>query len=148
MEMTHCSHRIFPFNWFNWAWYEHNYILIFINSQDTHVNNLGDLFFLQIPSIDVWSNLSVLFQPIGFIPYEGRPFVFMIRIYTTSYGVGRIQLDNVNISALLYLRIAQTDFYYYETQTSNDTHRISSFDSNVKYSVGIEFYSKRNKYNV
>ncbi len=115
--------------------------------QDTHVNNLGDLFFLQVPSIDGWSNLNVLFQPIGFIPFEGHPFVFFIRISTTLYGIGRIQLDNTTISALLYRRIAQSDFYYYETQTSNNTHRISALDSNVRYSVCYSINIGLKKYN-
>jgi hypothetical protein len=51
--------------------------------------------------------------------------MYFIRIYTSLNDIGRIALDNVTISALLYLRIAQSNYYYYETQLSNITHRIS-----------------------
>ena len=93
---------------------------------------MGDPFFCQIPSVDKWSSMSVLYQPTG---YMGNNSTFFIRIYTTSYGIGRIEIDNAMIIASLYLRIRQTDFYYYDGVVSNATHRVSSFDPNVKFSV-------------
>ena len=77
--------------------------------------------------------MSVLFEPIG---VKNSSFTFFIRIYTMLNGIGQIQIDNMNISALLYHRIAQTDFYWYEIATTNNTpHRISAMDTNVNYSV-------------
>jgi hypothetical protein len=96
---------------------------------------LGDPFFLQVPSVDKWSNMSVLYQPTGFNIGDNVPLMFIVRIYTTLYGVGSIQMDGVNISALLYQRIEQSDYYYYETETTNSTHRLSALDANVNYSV-------------
>lgn len=79
--------------------------------------------------------MRVLFRPTGFQAYLGVALTYFIRIYTTLSNVGRIQVDNLPTSALLYHRIEQTEFYYYETQTSNDTHLISAFDPDVVYSV-------------
>jgi hypothetical protein len=58
-----------------------------------------------------------------------------MRIYTRLRGIGQIQIDNVTISSLLYQRIAQSDFYYYEMQTLKNPHRISVLDSNATYAV-------------
>jgi hypothetical protein len=79
--------------------------------------------------------MSVLFQPTGYIANnEFRSFTY--RIYTTLDSIGQIQIDNTNISALLYRRIAQTNYYYFEEQTTSQTHRISALNANVTYSVG------------
>ncbi len=99
---------------------------------------MGDPFFVQIPSIDKWSNMTVvLFQPTGFIANPRHGLVYFVRIYTTDYGINdRIQLDTVNIMASQFQRIDDnTNYYYYETQISNESHRISIVDSNVNYSV-------------
>lgn len=85
--------------------------------------------------------MSVLFQPTGFIVNAAHPMMYFVRIYTTLSSVGQIQMDNVTISALLYHRIAQTDFYWYENETTNDTHRISALDSSVTYSVRYFIHS-------
>ncbi len=108
-----------------------------VQLQHTDANDRSDQFFLQVPSIGKWSNMTVVFSPTGFANFSGIPLTYYVRIYTTLYGIGRIQLDNVNISALVYRRIAQTDFYYYETTISNDTHRISTFDRDVIYAVSL-----------
>ena len=96
---------------------------------------MSDPFFLQLPSVEKWSNASVLFQPTGYNTDQGMPLMFFVRIYTTLNGLGQIQMDNTNISALTYRRISQTDFYYYENEITNDTHRISTLNPNVIYSV-------------
>jgi hypothetical protein len=93
---------------------------------------MGSAFFLQIPSVNKWSNDNALFRPMGFIPFGGIQLLYFIRIYTTLSGIGQIQIDNVSISALLYRRISSTDYYFYEVQTTNNTHSISS---NVNYTV-------------
>ena len=61
--------------------------------------------------------------------------MFFVRIYTSSNGVGKIRFDNETINAVQYQQISQTDFYYYEIMTSNDTHRITLLDPTVTYSV-------------
>lgn len=66
--------------------------------------NFGNTFFLQILSIEKWSNMSVFFQPTGFI---NDPLKFYIRIYTTLHSVGHIQFDNVSIDSLQYYSIAE-----------------------------------------
>ena len=76
--------------------------------------------------------MSVLYQPTG---YMGNNLTFFIRIYTTSYGTGRIEIDNEIVNSSSYRQIKKTDFYYYDGVVSNATHRVSSFDPNVKYSV-------------
>ena len=81
--------------------------------------------------------MSVLFQPTGFNVGQGVPLMFTVRIYTTSYGIGRIQMDNVNITASQYQRIEQSDYYYYEAEITNNTHRLSTLDANANYSVGV-----------
>jgi len=94
--------------------------------------HVGGPFFLQIPSVNNWWNTSVLFQPLGFLNHE---LMFFVRIYTSSNGVGKIRFDNETINAVQYQQISQTDFYYYEIMTSNDTHRITLLDPTVTYSV-------------
>ena len=93
---------------------------------------MGDPFFCQIPSVDKWSSMSVLYQPTGYI---GKNLIFFIRIYTTSYGIGRIEIDNAIVNSSSYRQIKKTDFYYYDDVVSGASHRVSSFDPNVKYSV-------------
>ena len=95
---------------------------------------MGDPFFCQIPSVDKWSSMSVLYQPTGYI---GNNLIFFIRIYTTSYGVGRIEIDNAIVNSSNYRQIKKTDFYYYDGVVSSATHRVSSFDPNVNYSVSL-----------
>ena len=101
----------------------------------------SDIFFLQIPSVDKWSNLTVIIQPTGFMQgftFNGvleNPLIFIIRIYTNKNGVGRIQMDGEYINDSLYRRISTSNFYYYETMTLNNTHLISAFDLDVIYSV-------------
>lgn len=113
-----------------------NQFIIQFQRADMYISyHLGDPFFVQIPSIDRWSNATLLVQPLGDYSYMNRSLMYYIRIYTSIGSVGRIQLDNVTISALIYHRIAQTDYYYYEQQMSNVTHCISAIDANVKYSV-------------
>jgi hypothetical protein len=77
--------------------------------------------------------MNDVFQTAG---YTNIPLTLYLRIYTTILGVGRIQLDNITISPLLYNRIKQSNYYYYDSQISNDTHQITVFDANVTYSVG------------
>jgi hypothetical protein len=110
--------------------------------QQTTTKELGAPFFLQIPSVDRWiSNMtSVLFQPTGSFLYGGISLIFFVRIYTQVQGIGQIRMDNATISALQYRRIAQTQFYYYEMQTTNDAHRISASNSNVTYSVSVIYF--------
>lgn len=99
----------------------------------------GAPFFLQIPSVEKWSYASVQFTPFG-DPYsssEADRWTYFVRIYTTGYGVGRIQVNNVNVTAMLYMRIAPSDFYYYDMRTTRyaDSYRILTFDTNVTFSV-------------
>lgn len=100
----------------------------------------GGSFFLQIPSIDKWTNHSVLYNPGGFVMVVCcryfAPLMYMLRIYTTAYGVGRILFDNVPIETTEYRHIVQSDYFYNEHETSNPTHRISVALPNVTYSVG------------
>ena len=105
-----------------------------IEINDTHT--FGNPFFLQIPSIDQWTNMNVLFRPCGF-PFD-RLLVF-IRIYTSSEGVGQLNLDGSTIEAEKYQQISNSDYFYYEMQTSdNSSHRISPLNENVIYSVGLQ----------
>lgn len=77
--------------------------------------------------------MNVFYRPIGFLDNQ-RPTYF-IRILTKLNSLGLIKMDNETISALLYHRIAQTDYYYFESQLSNDTHRIEALNEDVRYSV-------------
>lgn len=96
----------------------------------------GAPFFLQIPSVDAWSHMSVQFQPIGIFIGFNIQWIYFTRIYTTRYGIDRIKLNYDNISAQLYQRIADSDFYYYEMQVQySDTYRVSTVDPNVMFSV-------------
>jgi hypothetical protein len=99
---------------------------------DTSIER-GAPYFLRIASFDQWSNRTILYQPIGNI--YNNFLIYFIRIYTQLSSIGRIKIDNTTISALLYRRIAQSDYYYYESLISNDTHRIVPLDENVRYSV-------------
>jgi hypothetical protein len=84
--------------------------------------------------------MSVQFTPTGFFNADNVPLMFIVRIYTNLYGIGRIQMNNVNISALLYRQIGQSNYYYYENQTINVTHRISTLDPMVNYSVSQVYF--------
>lgn len=97
---------------------------------------------LQVPSVDKWSNMSLLFQPTGYLT-DNEGFSHIYRIYTTLENVGQIQVDNNNISALLYRRIGQSNFYYYENQTTTYTHRISALDSSAIYSVSLTHHCSK-----
>uniref|UniRef100_A0A914V1W4 C-type lectin domain-containing protein n=1 Tax=Plectus sambesii TaxID=2011161 RepID=A0A914V1W4_9BILA len=103
--------------------------------QHTDDNNLGDPFFLQIPSTDKMSNTSVFFQPTGFIQHGNNPLVFFVRIVTNVNGAGRIALDGKVISALQFKRVASSTFYYYEVITTNNTHLVTATSPSVVYSV-------------
>ena len=61
--------------------------------------------------------------------------MFIVRIYTTVNGVGQIQMDNVTIDESLYHRIQQSEYYYYENVTTNDTHHITSSESDFTFAV-------------
>ena len=103
-------------------------------------NDLGDPFFLQLPSTDKMSNTSVLFQPTGFIEHDGVHFDFFLRIVTNTAGTGTIQLDGVTINALQYKRVPNSGFYYYETRTSNTTHNIQTTHFGTQFSVNFSLY--------
>uniref|UniRef100_A0A914W6T6 C-type lectin domain-containing protein n=1 Tax=Plectus sambesii TaxID=2011161 RepID=A0A914W6T6_9BILA len=98
-------------------------------------NDLGDPFFLQLPSTDKMSNTSVLFQPTGFIENEGVHFDFVLRIVTNLAGAGTIQLDGTIISALQFKRIPNSSFYYYDSRTVNTTHSVKTNNPGTQYSV-------------
>lgn len=101
-------------------------------------NTCGAPFFLQIQSVGQWSHTSVQFESIGTVLNTNYQSTHFARIYTTQYGIGRIQVNDVNVSALAYQRIAPTVyFYYYEMQTTpySDIYRISTFDLNVTFFV-------------
>jgi hypothetical protein len=106
---------------------------------------MGDMFFLQIPSVEQWLNSSILVEPISFTISRRDEVLFMIRIYTTLYGIGRIRINNVNIDANRYHRISShtDDYYYYESvMSTKQMHRISPIDSKVIYSVRQRVYSQ------
>lgn len=103
-------------------------------------DNLGNAFFLQVPSVDKWSNMSVLFEPIicsnDYVVDDEHGVMYFIRIYTTVDGIGYVQFDGAYISTADYKQIANTDYYYYETETaSNDSHLISTLHPPAIYSV-------------
>jgi len=100
-------------------------------------SKLGGSFFLQIPSVDWLSNTSVLYKPPEHVYWNTIFFTYIIRIYTNQQSLGRIQLNNKIISVELYRQIQQSDFYYYENETSNSTQRVSGLDENAVYSVSF-----------
>ncbi len=100
-------------------------------------SKLSGPFFLQIPSVDWLSNTSVLYKTPEHVYWNHIVFTYIIRIYTNQQSLGRIQLNNKTISAKLYRQIQQSDFYYYENETSNDTQRVSGLDENAVYSVSF-----------
>lgn len=114
----------------------------FYTNTTTHY---GGPFFLQIPSVDKWTNMSVLYQPTGLITNMNFPMMYLFRIYTTSNGIGRIQFDDYTIMADNYQSIPQSDYYYYENSTSMEPHRISVLDANVFYSVLSNFCVQQTK---
>lgn len=99
----------------------------------------GAPFFLQIPGVDKWVHASVQFTPIGdpSTSSDADRWIYFVRIYTSVFGIGRIQVNNVDIDAMLYISIPLSDFYYYDIQTTRyaDNYRISAFDTNVTFSV-------------
>lgn len=100
-------------------------------------SDYGSLFFLQIPSIDAWSNANVLFRPVRFLS-EGclnQQIRSYVRIYTTFFGRGQIIINTVSINATEYKPIAESDFYYYETTMTEHEYRISAVDLNINFSV-------------
>jgi hypothetical protein len=103
--------------------------------QNTGHNDLGDPFFLQVPSTDKMSNTSVFFQPTGFIQHGDNPLVFIVRIVTTADGVGKVLLDGIAVTSLQYQRIPQSNFYFYDVVTTNNTHLVTATQPTVVYSV-------------
>jgi hypothetical protein len=83
----------------------------------------------------MWSNATVLFQPLGFISYKEYPLLFFVRIYTTTCGRGRIAMNTVTIDASEYHQIGDSDVFYYENRTMNITFSIAVLDPTVTFSV-------------
>ena len=110
------------------------YLKLFQNAGGAD-NNLGDPFFLQLPSTDKMSNTSVLFQPTGFIEHDGVHFDFFLRIVTNTAGTGTIQLDGVTINALQFKRVPNSGFYYYEARALNTTHNVQTTHFGTQFSV-------------
>ncbi len=116
-----------------------NDILLQITGTDDNFS--GESFFLRVPSVDMMSNASILLLPTGFYVNTDRPFHYFLRIYTNIDYVGKISIDDVTISALLYQRIAQSNYYYYERITTNNTHSIAAIQSNAKFAVYLNVFS-------
>ena len=101
----------------------------------------GGPFFLRTPSVDVLSDASILILPTGFVAMNNNPPHYLLRIYTNLDFIGKISIDGLEISALLYQRIAQTNYYYYERLTTNNTHAISAQKTSAaKFSVSYTIH--------
>ncbi len=96
---------------------------------------------MRVPSVDMMSNASILLLPTGFYERQNHPFHYFLRIYTNIDYVGKISIDDVTISAVLYQRIAQSNYYYYERITTNNTHSIAAIQSNAKFAVYLNVFS-------
>uniref|UniRef100_A0A914X6J9 IgGFc-binding protein N-terminal domain-containing protein n=1 Tax=Plectus sambesii TaxID=2011161 RepID=A0A914X6J9_9BILA len=112
-------------------------ILLIQMGEDTGVENneKGGSFFVQLPSTEKMSNTSVLFQPTGFFESYGMPLFFFLRIVTNLASAGTIQLDGATINALQFKHVPNSNFYYYETATSNTTHSVTTSNPGTQYSV-------------
>uniref|UniRef100_A0A914V4N4 C-type lectin domain-containing protein n=1 Tax=Plectus sambesii TaxID=2011161 RepID=A0A914V4N4_9BILA len=105
-------------------------------------NDLGDPFFLPLPSIDKMSNSSVLFQPTGFIEDDGVHFDFFIRIVTNLAGTETIQLDGRTLNALQFKHVPNSAIYYYEQAALNSTHSVKTTNPGTQFSVISYSYGK------
>ena len=107
-----------------------NYIYSIVQQTGSPPNNVGSPFFIRAPSVEMMSNASVLIMPTGFIDNVNNPPRYMLRIYTNLESIGTIAIDGAFISALLYQRIATSNYYYYELlNTQLSTHRIDTNQS-------------------
>lgn len=102
----------------------------------TAPNFYGSTFFLRTPSVDNMSNASILILPTLFHVYH-PPIHYFLRIYTNLDFIGQISIDGLTITALLYQRIGQTNYYYYEQLITNNTHLINTTQASARFAVNI-----------
>ncbi len=101
------------------------------------VHHYGDPFYVEVPSTEKWSNTNVLFQPTGFMEDEEIHLMFFYQIVTNTMGTGTIQFDGVAIDALLYKRVPNSGFYYYEQKIFNTTYSVTTTDPTTRFYVSI-----------
>uniref|UniRef100_A0A914WPR3 IgGFc-binding protein N-terminal domain-containing protein n=1 Tax=Plectus sambesii TaxID=2011161 RepID=A0A914WPR3_9BILA len=104
------------------------------NTNASH-SNLGNPFFMKLPSTDKMSNTGVLFQPTGYLEYDGVHLLFFVRVITNLAGAGTIQMDGNTISALQFKRVPNSGFYFYEQITQNKTHSVTTTNPATQFFV-------------
>jgi len=107
-------------------------------------NTYGDPFFVHNPALpNHMLNSGPVQFATGFDTFNQDSITHYVRIVTPIETIGKFAIDGYTVNSLLYTRVGNSKFYYYEQKIIHGTHTVTPMVSGANFTVTAFGYGNR-----
>uniref|UniRef100_A0A914WWC5 IgGFc-binding protein N-terminal domain-containing protein n=1 Tax=Plectus sambesii TaxID=2011161 RepID=A0A914WWC5_9BILA len=109
---------------------------VITTTKDTQIS-VGDHMKGYGYALSSFLSTTVIFYPLAHVPYKSVNPTHSLQLIVPLDSAGQVALDGQTISALLYLRIPNSSYYYIVLPVSGGQHMLTPSGPNVRFMASV-----------